>query len=45
VAAACQLGDDHQIIVMVENPSAALTDRLTTAGVPHQRVRHAGINQ
>lgn len=45
VAAACQLGDDYQVIVIVENPSAALTDRLTSAGVPHQRLRQAAINQ
>ena len=43
VAAACQLGDDHQVIVMVENPSAALTDRLTAAGVPSERLRRATV--
>jgi anti-anti-sigma factor len=43
VAAACQLGDDHQVIVMVENPSAALTGRLSPAGGPQERLRHATV--
>lgn len=38
VAAACDLGDDHQVPVFVHSPSGAVTDRLTAAGVPRQRV-------
>jgi anti-anti-sigma regulatory factor len=38
VAAACQLGDDHQVVVMIEISSAALAERLITAGVPPQRL-------
>ncbi|GAA4600461.1 hypothetical protein BJY16_003538 [Actinoplanes octamycinicus] len=38
VAAACDLGDDHQVAVFVRSPSGAMTDRLTAAGVPRQRV-------
>lgn len=40
VAAACHLGDDHQVAVFVDNPSDRLVDRLTAAGVPRQRLRH-----
>jgi anti-anti-sigma regulatory factor len=39
VAAACGLGDDHQVAVFVLNPSALLAAQLTAAGVPHQRLR------
>ena len=39
VAAACGLGDDHQVVVFVDNPSAVLAEQLTAAGVPHQRLR------
>lgn len=38
VAAACELGDDHQVPVFVRSPSRAVTERLTAAGVPRQRV-------
>ncbi|BCJ45711.1 hypothetical protein GCM10010168_58690 [Actinoplanes ianthinogenes] len=38
VAAACVLGDEHQVLVVVRSPSGAVTDRLTAAGVPRQRV-------
>ncbi|WP_436521458.1 STAS domain-containing protein [Actinoplanes sp. HUAS TT8] len=38
VVAACDLGDDHQVPVFVCSPSGAVTDRLTAAGVPRQRV-------
>ncbi|KUL23809.1 hypothetical protein ADL15_45120 [Actinoplanes awajinensis subsp. mycoplanecinus] len=38
VAAACDLGDDHQVPVFVRSPSGAMTDRLTAAGIPRQRV-------
>ena len=40
VAAACDLGDDHQVAVFVHNPCETLADQLTAAGVPHQRLRH-----
>ena len=39
VAAACDLGDDHQVAVFVHNPLPGLAEQLTAAGVPHQRVR------
>jgi anti-anti-sigma regulatory factor len=39
VAAACGLGDDHQVAVFVHNPSLLLAEQLTAAGVPHQRLR------
>ena len=39
VAAACELGDDHEVAVFVHNPSARLAEQLTAAGVPRQRVR------
>ena len=41
VAAACDLGDDHQVAVFVHNPCRALAAQLTAAGVPHQRLRHS----
>ena len=40
VAAACGLGDDHQVAVFVQNPCGDLAEQLTAAGVPQQRVRH-----
>ena len=39
VAAACGLGDDHQVAVFVHNPSSLLVEQLMAAGVPHQRLR------
>ena len=39
LAAACGLGDDHQVIVFVDNSSAAIAADLTAAGVPRQRLR------
>jgi anti-anti-sigma regulatory factor len=39
LAAACTLGDDHQVIVFVDNSSAAIAADLTAAGVPHHRLR------
>lgn len=41
VAAACYLGDDHQVAVFVHNPLPILAEQLTAAGVPHQRLRHS----
>jgi len=39
VAAACYLGDDHQVAVFVHNPVPLLAERLAAAGVPQQRLR------
>ncbi len=41
VAAACELGDDHKVTVFVDNPRGEVAQRLTAAGVPRQRLRHA----
>lgn len=43
VAAACGLGDDHQVAVFVHNPSLLLAEQLTAAGVPQQRLRRDAI--
>jgi anti-anti-sigma regulatory factor len=43
VAAACGLGDDHQVAVFVHNPSMLLAEQLTAAGVPHQRLRQTDV--
>jgi anti-anti-sigma regulatory factor len=40
LAAACSLGDDHQVVVFMDNPSDAIAAQLATAGVPRQRLRH-----
>jgi anti-anti-sigma regulatory factor len=42
LAAVCDLGDDHQVAVFVDNSSAAIAGRLAAAGVPRQRLRHTG---
>ena len=39
LAAVCGLGDDHQVAVFLDNPSAAIAAELTAAGVPRQRLR------
>ena len=41
VAAACDLGDDHQVAVFVHNSPPLLAEQLTAAGVPHQRLRNS----
>ncbi|MEV6350709.1 hypothetical protein [Actinoplanes sp. NPDC051851] len=41
VVAACDLGDDHQVAVFVDNPQGRLADQLCAAGLPPQRVRNA----
>jgi anti-anti-sigma regulatory factor len=41
VAAACSLGDDHQVAVFVHNPVPLLAEQLAAAGVPHQRLRNS----
>lgn len=42
LAAACGLGDDHQVAVFLDNPSSALAADLAAAGVPRQRLRSTG---
>ena len=39
LAALCDMADDHQVPVFLENSSALVADRLRTAGVPAQRLR------
>jgi anti-anti-sigma regulatory factor len=39
LAAACQLGDDYQVIIFVDNPGAVIAAQLAAAGVPCQRLR------
>ncbi|WP_250005397.1 STAS domain-containing protein [Actinoplanes sp. M2I2] len=38
LAAACFLGDDHQVAVFLTNPKPELAVRLSLAGVPPQRL-------
>ena len=40
LAAACTLGDDHQVAVFVDNPPVGIAADLLAAGVPRQRLRH-----
>jgi anti-anti-sigma factor len=39
LVAACHLGDDHQVAVFLDHSSPAIAARLTTAGVPRDRLR------
>lgn len=39
LAAACRLGDDHQVAVFVHAATPALARQLTAAGLPHDRLR------
>lgn len=39
LAALCDLADDYQVVVFMENSSAELAALLTAAGVPRQRLR------
>ncbi|SDS90860.1 STAS domain-containing protein [Actinoplanes derwentensis] len=41
LAAACGVGDDHHVLVLVDNATPGLAHHLTAAGVPGQRIRHA----
>ena len=43
LAAACLLGDDHQVAVFLDHCSRDIADRLAAAGVPSHRLRHIGI--
>jgi anti-anti-sigma factor len=42
LAAACELGDDHRVVVFLDHPSPAIAERLAAAGVPDHRLRHIG---
>ena len=42
LAAACHLGDDHQVAVFLDNPSLRIADRLTAAGIAGHRLRQVG---
>jgi len=39
LAALCDLADDHQVAVFIENSSATISTQLAEAGVPPQRLR------
>ena len=39
LAALCDLADDHQVVVFMDNSSATIAGQLTAAGVPPQRLR------
>jgi anti-anti-sigma factor len=40
LAAACHLGDDHQVAVFLDNPSLTIAGRLAAAGIAGHRLRH-----
>lgn len=40
LAAACHLGDDHQVAVFLDHSSPVIAERLAAAGVPGHRLRH-----
>jgi anti-anti-sigma factor len=41
LAAACHLGDDHQVAVFLDDSAAEITRQLAAAGIPPQRLRHS----
>jgi hypothetical protein len=41
LSAVCGIGDDHQVLIFLDNSSAGVTERLVAAGVPAQRIRRA----
>jgi anti-anti-sigma factor len=43
LAAVCELADEHQVAVYVENSSATVAGRLAAAGVPRQRLRRTPV--
>ncbi|AGZ40821.1 STAS domain-containing protein [Actinoplanes friuliensis] len=45
LAAACHLGDDHQVAVFFDNSSPAIADLLASAGVADHRLRRVGMAQ
>ncbi|GIE29295.1 hypothetical protein Ait01nite_023400 [Actinoplanes italicus] len=40
LAAACGLGDDHQVAVFLDHSPATIAASLTAAGIPPHRLRH-----
>jgi anti-anti-sigma factor len=40
LAAACDLGEDHQVTVFLDHSNAIIAEQLTAAGVPYHRLRH-----
>jgi len=40
LAAACHLGDDHQVVVFLDHATPRIAEDLTAAGVPTHRLRH-----
>jgi len=40
LAAACHLGDDHQVAVFLDHATPGIAEDLTAAGVPTHRLRH-----
>lgn len=40
LAAACHLGDDHQVTVFLDHSNAIIAEQLAAAGVPYHRLRH-----
>jgi anti-anti-sigma regulatory factor len=45
LAAVCDLGDDHHVIVFLDNSSALIAEQLTAAGVPQQRLRRTSLKR
>lgn len=43
LAAACHLGDDHQVAVFLDNSNPAVADQLAAAGVARHRLRYASF--
>lgn len=43
VSAACELGDDHQVVLCVHNPSRRISEQLAKAGVPPQRLHRTDV--
>ncbi|MET8147198.1 STAS domain-containing protein [Actinoplanes sp. NPDC049668] len=43
VSAACELGDDHQVAMCVHDASSRISDQLTKAGVPRQRLHRTDV--
>jgi anti-anti-sigma factor len=42
LAAACHLGDDHQVAVFLDNSSPTIAGLLASAGIAEHRLRHGG---
>ncbi|MEU4215419.1 STAS domain-containing protein [Actinoplanes sp. NPDC026623] len=43
VSAACELGDDHRVVLCVHNPTGRISELLAKAGVPRQRLHQTGV--